>query len=317
VAAFAAFLLALAALSPFAWIRPAYALPEPLTDAQVAAIPTPLEVDFGGAMRLLGYHLETGAVSPGGEVAVTLHWEALAPTDRDYTVFVHLLGEGDLSVAQRDTFPGLGLLSTTWLEPGARWADRYVLQVPATAYAPDAAQGEVGLFDPTRGARLTASSGGDNVRFGRVEGQANPGDVPNPISVNFGDRMELVGYDLDRRVVRPGETVTLTLYWRGLRRMETNYTISSQFVDAAQAKAAQKDGWPLDGAAPTAAWEPGDVIKDPLEMTIFPDAQPGDYNVQVVVYASKEGEITRLPVISAGGEMLSNHVRLTKVRVAP
>ena len=129
--------------------------------------------------------------------------------------------------------------------------------------------------------------------------------------------MELVGYDLDRRVVRPGEAVTLTLYWRGLRRMETNYTVSSQFVDAAQAKAAQKDGWPLDGAAPTAAWEPGDVIKDSLEMTIFPDAQPGAYNVQVVVYASKEGEITRLPVISAGGEMLSNHVRLTMVRVAP
>jgi hypothetical protein len=268
-------------------------------------------------MRLLGYDLETEAVKPGEQVWVTLYWEALAPADRDYTVFVHLLGEHDLLVAQRDTFPGLGLLSTTWLEPGYRWADRYALQVPDTAYAPDVAQVKVGLFDAASEQRLTASSGSDNVRFGQVVVQARPGDVPNPISVNFGNRMELMGYNLDRRVARPGEEVTLTLYWRGLRQMETNYTVSTQFVDAAQIKVAQKDAWPLDGAAPTAAWEPGSVVKDPLKMTISHDAQPGAYDVQVVVYALKEGKIIRLPVISAGGEMLSSHVLLTKVRVMP
>jgi hypothetical protein len=317
VAVFAAFLLILAIATPWLWIQPAYALPEPLTNAQAATIPLPLEADFGGIMRLLGYDLETEAVKPGEQVWVTLYWEALAPADRDYTVFVHLLGEHDLLVAQRDTFPGLGLLSTTWLEPGYRWADRYALQVPDTAYAPDVAQVKVGLFDAASEQRLTASSGSDNVRFGQVVVQARPGDVPNPISVNFGNRMELMGYDLDRRVARPGEEVTLTLYWRGLRQMETNYTISTQFVDAAQIKVAQKDAWPLDGAAPTAAWEPGSVVKDPLKMTISHDAQPGAYDVQVVVYVLKEGEIIRLPVISAGGEMLSSHVLLTKVRVMP
>ncbi|MBE9508184.1 MAG: glycosyltransferase family 39 protein [Chloroflexi bacterium] len=317
VAVFAAFLLILAIATPWLWIQPAYALPEPLTNAQAATIPLPLEADFGGIMRLLGYDLETEAVKPGEQVWVTLYWEALAPADRDYTVFVHLLGEHDLLVAQRDTFPGLGLLSTTWLEPGYRWADRYAVQVPDTAYAPDVAQVKVGLFDAASEQRLTASSGSDNVRFGQVVVQARPGDVPNPTSVNFGNRMELVGYDLDRRVARPGEEVTLTLYWRGLRQMETNYTISTQFVDAAQIKVAQKDAWPLDGAAPTAAWEPGSVVKDPLKMTISHDAQPGAYDVQVVVYALKEGEIIRLPVISAGGEMLSSHVLLTKVRVMP
>jgi len=311
-----AVLLILATVAPFAWIAPAYTPPEPLTNEQVTAIPHWLEADFDGVMRLLGYNLEADQVTPGGQLGVTLYWEALASADRDYTVFVHLLGEGDLLVAQRDTFPGLGLLSTTWLEPDFRWADRYILQVPATAYAPDLAQVEVGLYDAATGARLPVSTGGDNVRFGRVEVQPRPGSLPNPIEVNFGDRMALVGYELSDRVARPGETITLTLYWEGLRRMEVNYTISAQLVDPQQRKAAQYDGWPRGGNAPTAAWEPGRVIADTRPLEIYADAAPGVYDLRIAVYVLQAGEIVHLPVIPEGGAMLSDHIVLTRVRVA-
>ncbi len=326
VAAFALFLLCLSALAPWLWISPAYALPEPLTNAQVATIPHRLEANFGGAMRLLGYGLGTelssasggaGGVEPGGQVEVTLYWEALAPTDRNYTVFVHLLGKHDLLVAQRDTFPGLGLLSTTWLEPGFRWADRYVLQVPSTAYTPDMAQVEVGLYEATSGARLTASSGDDHVRFGQVKVRTQPGDYPNPISVNFGDRMALVGYDLDQRAVRPGETVRLTLYWQGLRRMDVNYTVSVQFVDSDWVKAAQQDTWPVGGTAPTSAWQIHELVKDIYELTIF-DVPPGVYDVRLTIYRfDEEGSILPLPTIPEGGRMQATHVVLTRMRVVP
>jgi len=334
VAAFALFLLGLAAAAPFAWIAPAYALPESLTDAQVAMIPHRVEiggstgsaVDFGtgsvDVMRLLGYELETEAVPPGGQVEVTLYWETLSPADRDYTVFVHLLGEGELLVAQRDTYPGLGLLSTTWLEPGFRWADRYVLQVPETAYAPDVAQIEVGVYDAATGARLAATGSdgellGDNVRFGRVAVRPAPGDIPNPISVNFGDRMALVGYDLSERVARPGDEVALTLYWRALRQMDVNYTVSAQLVDAEMRKVAQRDGWPQGGGAPTAGWEPGQTLVDPIALEIAADAPAGVYDVRVVVYVVEEGGIAHLPVIPADGRMLAEYVVLTRARVVP
>ncbi|MEE8392046.1 MAG: glycosyltransferase family 39 protein [Anaerolineae bacterium] len=316
VAILALFLFGLTMMAPFVWIKPAYVLPDPLTDDQTAAIPYQLAADFG-TMRLLGYDLETEEVAPGGQVGVTLYWEALAPTDRDYTVFVHLLGEGELMVAQRDTFPGLGRLSTTWLEPGFRWADRYVLQVPDTTFTPDTAQIQVGLYDPTTGVRLLGDNG-DNVRFEQVQVRTRPGDVPNPISVNFGDRMALIGYDLDRRVVRPGETITLTLHWQCLQQMDVNYNISAQFIDAGQRKAAQHDSWPLDGAAPTAAWEPGQTLTDEYAMTIYPDTLPGVYDVRVVVYAlGEEGKIVHLPTVPAGGQMQASHVTLTTMRVAP
>jgi hypothetical protein len=315
VAAFALFLLGLAAAAPFAWIAPTYALPKPLTDAQVAAIPNRLDADFGGAMRLLGYDLGTESVEPGGQVATTLYWEALAPTDQDYFAFVHLLGKEERLVAQRDTFPGLGLLSTTWLEPGYRWADRYVIRVSETAYTPDEAQVEVGLYNAS--GRLPTSSGGDNVRFGRVELRPRQGDVPNPISINFDDQMELIGYDLDRLAARPGEPVTLTLHWRGLREMERNYTISAQLVGEGQVKAAEDSNWPLRGDAPTMLWKPGNLLEDPKTLVVRADAPPGVYDVHVTVFKKQDEEFIHLPVISDRGEMLSNHIVLTKVRVKP
>jgi hypothetical protein len=329
VAAFALFLLGLSAAAPFAWIAPAYAPPEPLTDAQIAAIPNQLDIVFGPSagsgqgdtMKLLGYDLETESVEPGGQVTVTLYWEALAPTERPYSVFVHLLGEGDIPIAQRDTYPGLGLLSTTsltaWLEPGSAWADRTVIRVPETAYTPDVAQVAVGLYHYADGTRLPTAEGEDHVRFGRIEVQAQSGEVPNPISINFDDKMALVGYDLDRRVVRPGEEIALSLYWRGLQKMELNYTISAQIVSDDLVKAAEDSNWPLKGDAPTMLWEPGHLLEDPKTLSVRDDAPPGIYAVHITVFKKQNGEFIHLPVISERGEMLADHVTLTNVRVQP
>ncbi len=329
VAVLALFLLGLSAAAPFVWIQPAYAPPDPLNNAQVQAIPQRTTLDFDNAMRLLGYDLETETTTPGGHVAVTLYWEALAPTQQDHTVFVHLLDEHELVVAQRDTFPGLGLLSTTWLEPGYRWADRYVIPVPATAYSPNQAEIEVGLFNAKTGKRLPAidASGeaqGDNVRFGRVSIQsqdastASGGKIPNPVAINFGDRMLLTGYDLTQRAIQPTETLTLTLHWRALREMDNNYTVSAQVIDpTTQRKAAQHDSWPLEGAAPTAAWQKEERVTDTIPLTIFPDAAAGPYDVRVAVYVHQGGEISHLPVTPPGGRMQASHVTLTRVRVTP
>jgi 4-amino-4-deoxy-L-arabinose transferase-like glycosyltransferase len=329
VAAFALFLLGLAVAAPFAWIAPAYAPPPPLTDTQVAAIPHLLDVTFGDAMKLLGYNLETASVEPDGRVALTLYWQALAPTQQPYSVFVHLLGEGDIPIAQRDAYPGLGLLSTTrltaWLEPGDAWADRYVIHVPRTAYAPDVAQVAVGLYNYADGARLPINSGGDRVRFGWIQVRPHPspplegteGGIPNPISVNFGDRMALVGYDLDRRVAKPGEDITLTLYWRGLQKMERNYTISAQLVSEELVKAAEDSRWPLGNDAPTMLWKVGHLLEDPKTLTVYGDAPPGIYDVRVTVFKKQNEAFEHLPVISDRGEMLANHITLTSVRVQP
>jgi 4-amino-4-deoxy-L-arabinose transferase-like glycosyltransferase len=319
-ATWAVALLALAVFALLGVLWPAYSPPAALTESEVGAISNPLGVEFGRVMRLLGYDLEEGTVEPGGEVELTLYWQALAPAAREVVVFVHLLGQEDLVVAQRDSYPGLGRLATSRLEPGFRWAERHVVSVPATAYTPDRAEVSVGLYDLASEERLPAVGGegevfGDQVRFGQVVLRREEGQLPSSTSANFGGRMALVGYELSGRAVQPGEAVTLTLYWRGLRPMDTDYTISAQLVDEAGRKAAQHDGWPQDGAAPTGRWEPGEAVADTRRLDVHPDALAGAYDVRLAVYVLEGGEIVHLPVLAQGGGRTADHVILTRVRV--
>jgi len=98
--------------------------------------------------------------------------------------------------------------------------------------------------------------------------------------------------------------------------MEVNYSISTQFVDGIGVKAAQKDAWPLDGAAPTSLWEPGRLVEEPRELAIFNDTPPGVYNVYVAVYPSGDPE-SLLVVTPSGGRLQTDHVVLTTIRVLP
>ncbi len=314
----ASLILGIAGLTCF--LGPAYAMPEQLSEADVAGIPNRLDVDFGGTMRLLGYDLETTSVQPGDALVVTLFWEALAPSERDCTVFVHLLGVDDIMVAQRDTYPGLGRLGTSWLEPGYRWADRVVLQVPDTAYAPDQAYLQVGIFDTAANQRLAASGANapieeDAVFLGQVAVQGHPGGLSNPVMVRFAGQMTLVGYELSERTVDAGETLTVTLYWEGERTMAADYVISVQLVDLALRKAAQQDSQPAAGLAPTSTWAAGEQVVDSHALAVNPYADPGVYGVWVTVYAPAEGGIAHLQIVSEAGEAFTDYVVLTNVRV--
>jgi hypothetical protein len=50
---------------------------------------------------------------------------------------------------------------------------------------------------------------------------------------------------------------------------------------------------------------------------VYGDAPPGIYDVRVTVFKKQDGEFIHLPVLSDRGEMLSNYIVLTKVRVEP
>ena len=325
------FMFVVSLIAPWAWIRPAYARPPALSDAQVAAISQRVDAVFfhpaGGQLKLLGYEAPAGSAYPGQPVPLTLYWETVEPFAQDYSVFVHLVDEHDLITAQRDAFPGMGALSTRWLEPGQRWAERRVLALPDTAFSPNRTVFEVGVYDYATQQRLAmvdagGQIAGDNVRFGQVEVLAREGvggegeRWPNPMSIDFEGEIELVGYDLARRALRPGETTTLTLYWRGQRPIKVNYSISTQFVDEHGVKAAQQDAWPFDGAMPTVLWEPGALIEEPRELAIFDGASPGVYDVYIAVYPSGDPG-ARLAVTPTGGRLQTDHVVLTTVRVLP
>ncbi len=99
----------------------------------------PANAVFGGAIRLQGY-----AIQPG---SVTFQWACLAPVDRDYTVFVHVLDSGGKVVAQADAEPEH--YPTSLWDAGETVLDRHTLDVPPGASV------ELGLYDLATGQRLS------------------------------------------------------------------------------------------------------------------------------------------------------------------
>jgi len=291
-------------------LAPAFGRPRPLTEAEIEAVPNPTAVEFGGVARLLGYQVAPARVEPGGTVEVTLYWQALARPDQNYVVFVHLLSDVGTMVAQRDTHPGLGRYPTTAWEPGVAFADTYRLHVPQAAYAPDEGYVQVGLYLPD-GPRLNMPDGRDALRLAEVEIRLLPGQFPNPVGVNFGGQIVLAGYDLDRRVARPGETIRLTLYWQTLTSMEQDYRAFAHLLGVEDQVWANSDTQLTDGIAPTSHWQPGQIVQDVRELTVGLTTPPGFYDVEVGLYADRG----RLPVVAEDGHWLGNRALLSKIRV--
>ncbi len=104
-------------------------------------ISQPVTAQFGSAIRLLGYDLATSQAQPGGELALTLYWQALDTPQRNYTVFTHVAGADGQLRGQFDGPPsGAAWLTSSWL-PQEVVVDQRVLPIFA-----DAPAGEYAVF---------------------------------------------------------------------------------------------------------------------------------------------------------------------------
>jgi hypothetical protein len=314
LAALSAGLALFTAVLPFTLIAPAYARPPQLTAAQLQAIPQRTEALFGSKLMLLGYAAPTTTAKPGDSVPITLYWQALEPTQHDYSIFVHLLDENDIEVQDKGpAYPGRGNLPASTLSPGQTWAETWLVPVRNTAYTPASLVWEVGLCDPAL-PNCPRLPGTASLRFGQIELVRPPDAAFSPVSYNMDDQLELVGFDMDRRLAAPGETVYLTLYWRALAAPARDYTIFTHILQPPQTKWAGVDKQPTPN---TLQWQPGQIISDTYPLALDPSTPPGTYEIEVGVYFfTSPSDIERLKVLTRDGSQQQDYVLLSKIRVA-
>ncbi len=119
----------------------------------------PVDVVFGGEVRLLGYALDPPTPVAGAPLTVRLAWQAVTEMAASYRVFVHLLGSDGRVLAQSDGEPA------EWTRPTTGWASGEVvvemreIAVPASL-PPGAVVLRVGLYLPD-GPRLLTAAGED------------------------------------------------------------------------------------------------------------------------------------------------------------
>jgi len=311
-------MLALALYALIGILAPAYARPAALTAQQMDAIPHRLDVSFDGKARLLGYRVDTDTVRPGGQLAVTLYWRALEPMNENYAVFIHLVNSAGALSAQRDTFPGLGNFPTSHWKPGDTFADTYRVDIGEATYAPDETVLRVGLYR-LGGPRLPVFSTdgqpmGDGVTLARVHILPRPGEFPNALRVNFGNQMALLGYDLNTRAVRAGETISVTLYWQALAPMPVDYSVFMHLTSVDDDTIIVKnDGFPYTSPKRTRRWSPGQVMREVRALVVPLYAAPGLYEIDMGVFSEERGML--LPIVASDGHYLGDSIKLIQVRV--
>ncbi len=289
----------IAALQPFTTIRPAYTLDH---DARWATDTLErgahqatcfAEPGSGAEALCIAYQTVDGSLQPGDYLYLSPSMTVKQAMQRDWSIFVHLVNEDGGIEAQRDIYPGGGLLATSDLQPGESWNNRIAVHIPQGIYTPQELDVYLGLYDLNTFDRMipagaNADPGANRLLLGRVELATPPGTTPNPVNVNFDDRFLLRGYEVSNRSLRPGESTDITLYWEALQSSTTEYVISVQIIDpdpSRLVKAAQIDSPPTP---PTTTWQPGETIRDTRSLTVMSDTPPGRYRVLVRVYPAND-----------------------------
>lgn len=248
---------------------------------------------FGTVGELTAAELVAAQLRPGDVVPVTLRWTAVEPTDRRYTVFVHLIDEAEYLWGQRDSEPVGGARPTTSWRPGETIVDRPGVPVLAGT-PPGEYQLEIGVYDGPTGQRLPVVGPDGNplgdrlligpvsVQPGRVGAEAKPRYPLTAETVAgrlLGYELHPLGHDDGPPEVGRGETALLTLFWRAGERPPVapeRLAIRLERDSAAVERVVEM----TLGRYPVERWSPSELVRDPYKLATA-DLAPGAYAVRL------------------------------------
>jgi 4-amino-4-deoxy-L-arabinose transferase-like glycosyltransferase len=261
-------------------------------------------------------------VTPESYVQFRVPFHIVEPTASSWSIFAHLVTPDGVIVGQRDIYPGGGLLATAYLQAEDEWQNHIAIWLPATAYAPMELSVTLGWYNLLTGERMRLEDGNETLKIGTVQLNPRPDqetlNVPNPIRINFGNLIELVGYEMSDLSPAAGATMTVTLYWRALQTIPDDYKVFVNVLDVPTlTKFAASDGMPVNWQAPTSTWNLDTVIEDTHTLTVNPDSSPGIYDVELGLYRETETGLERLRIVTADGGMAENFIYLNRVRILP
>jgi hypothetical protein len=296
---------------------------------QVVGVQHLMHVPMEDNVLFLGYDLVGNEVIRGGELLqVRLYWQATGPISGEYISFIHLDAPPDnTTFATADNYqPGdpqaqIDMPSTQW-QPELYVRDELRLELP-DEMPPIAYALRAGLYERQTGRRLSIlpgqeeNRGGDTIFLQQLHVlPASRSKMQNVQNYHLGESVELLGHSVETEPaaegrMRPGQTITVTLYWRGLEPVAEDYTVFVQLLDEAGQVRGQHDSLPVNGRYPTHSWLPGQVVEDATILTLAPDLPPGEYHIAVGMYELETGR--RLEVKRKGEDVPDDVILLEPV----
>lgn len=271
----------------------------------------PLQANFGHQIELWGYDLPVRSLSPGQGLPLTLYWQGLRTTAKNFTVFAKLFDDQQQLWASVERLPADGYSTFYWTE-GEVVTDSFELPVDS-AVPPGIYWLNLGWYEQVDQAAVSLPlviddqpSDITSVTFGPIKIGGPPlGLVVDHISpdyavdVNFGEVISLKGYDTP---TYHDQTLRLKLYWQSIAPADTDYTVFVHIRDQSGTLVAQMDRPPTNNHYPTSLWSPGEIIPDEISVPL-PGAPNWDhYDISVGLYNFATG--ARLSIADSGEDSL-------------
>lgn len=114
----------------------------------------------------------------------------------------------------------------------------------------------------------------------------------HPLEIDFGGKVALLGYDLSRETWTPGETLSVTWYWRASEEVGKDTSLTTHLRDPRSGRVLQQDGnGTLRWLYGPSHWRPGQYVRDVQELHL-----PEDWGVgSVELYVGVVGDGSSLP----------------------
>jgi len=292
----------------YAWVYP-----NPITypaELQADAIP--------GQLNLFGYRWQT--VADGGTaIVVWQNWGQPAPqlaarlwradtVQTDWVGCVPMTGFKRAAQTSGGVVESACAFSTTGLSPGL-----YSLQVRAKPAA-----GNWQMFDFAAGwSAIKVAAAGTAQRidpataFAELAAAALP-PTAQRLEHTYDNTVRLLAYRLSAETVRPGDTLTLTLYWQAVRRIDRDAQVSVQLF-AGDRQLVNLNGVPQNGQRPPVTWRPGEVITDAWRIALPADT-PAPALVRIDVGLFQPDTVIPWPVRNLAGQDIPAEIGRVRVR---
>ena len=137
-----------------------------------------------------------------------------------------------------------------------------------------------------------------------------------PLDGRIGDVARIEGYALDKDIVRAGETLSLTVYWRPQASTQQPYTVFVHLYDPASGSIAQVDSYPAQGKYPTTNWVYDHIFADTYLLTV-PSQFAASRDAEIVIGLYDLKTMQRLPVAGADAQADQSWIHFGKVRINP
>jgi 4-amino-4-deoxy-L-arabinose transferase-like glycosyltransferase len=113
-------------------------------------------------------------------------------------------------------------------------------------------------------------------------------DLPaemQPVNLVYDEAIRLVGYQTHTELVRPAETLPLTLYWQILRPVDLDYSIFVHLLGRQRQVIGQVDTYPGGGLWPSTLLASGSIVADSYEVPIPAETEFGQAPARLQIAA--------------------------------